>query len=34
MFSDAQFTERLRGAADSAALYQLLVDWQQTHAAA
>jgi nitrogen PTS system EIIA component len=34
MFSDVHFSQRLRAAADSAALYALLVDWQRTHAAA
>ena len=34
MFSDAGFTQQLREAPDSAALYRLLSDWQLTHAAA
>lgn len=34
MFSDPQFTARLRSAQDSATLYNLLSDWQVTHAAA
>jgi nitrogen PTS system EIIA component len=34
MFSDARFTQRLREAPDAAALYALLTDWQQAHAAA
>jgi nitrogen PTS system EIIA component len=34
MFSDPAFSERLRSAADSTALYDLLVDWQRAHAAA
>lgn len=34
MFSDPAFTARLRAAANSAALFDLLSDWQVTHAAA
>lgn len=34
LFSDAEFTERLRKAPDSSSLYALLSDWQQHHAAA
>ena len=34
LFSDPDFTQRLRQAPDSASLYALLSDWQLTHAAA
>jgi len=34
LFSDTEFTLRLRNAPDSASLYALLSDWQLTHAAA
>jgi nitrogen PTS system EIIA component len=34
MFSEPTFSQRLREAPDSAALYALLVDWQRAHAAA
>jgi hypothetical protein len=34
MFSDSHFSNSLRQAGDSAALYALLAHWQLTHAAA
>lgn len=34
MFSDVGFTQRLRSAPDSVALFAMLSDWQITHAAA